>query len=194
MFAVVGKLLLPFGAALLIFSGCSGSKSDNLEKVSAVCTQFVEASAKRDYSKLRQLVHPDALRYYEQNGKRFTLETYMNSLSDNVPELKEGEEVIFLDCVLRDHRELTGSYGDKMFYDLLPDQFKTAIGGVVRYRIGTSERGEFLFLMKYEDTYKVVVPDVTVLWSLEDLKERLMAKGQSPEAKQQAVTTAPTSP
>ena len=53
MFAVVGKLLMPFGAALLVCSGCAGSKSDNLEEVSAVCIQFVEASAKRDYRTMR---------------------------------------------------------------------------------------------------------------------------------------------
>lgn len=184
MFAVVGKLLMPFGAALLFLNGCSGRETENLGELSAVCAQFVEASAKRDYSKLRQLVHPDALRYFEQHGKRFTLETYMNSLSESVPELKEGEDVVFLGCVLRDHRALAGSYGEKMYYDLLPEQFKAAIGAVVRYRIGANEKGEFLFLMKHGDTYKVVVPDVTALWNLDELLERVKAEEPSHDSQQ----------
>lgn len=152
-----------FGSCIILNSDCSRD-SDVGITVERFSRDIIEIIGSGDMKRLNRVILPENLNYFKNNGRYGDVEIYIESLSNTIPELTNGK-IVVLHTSIAGKEEIFTSYGNKMFYDQIPERPEDTVLISVNYKIGEGvSRTLVIFASKRNGKYYVLIPDIHVLW------------------------------
>lgn len=150
-----------------VFFNYSCSRGDKASiAVEEFSRDIIEILGSKDVDGLNRIILPENLNYFKNNGRYRSVEIYIESLSNTIPELTNGQ-IVALHTSLADKDEIFTSYGNKMFYDQIPERPENTVLISMNYKIGEgASRTLVMFASKRNNKYYILIPDIHVLWGV----------------------------